>query len=73
MLDAGAFALPHATAPKATPVQDADRADVVHRDMGVQRPDRHLVHDPGERLRRDAGGPNPLRSSSGDVPDQSAA
>src|SRR5262245_33071767 len=47
----------HAIAPKATLVQDADRARVVHRDMGVQRPDRHLVHQQGERLCRDAAAP----------------
>ena len=34
-----------------------DRAYVVHRDMGVQRPDRNLVHEQGERLRRDAAAP----------------
>src|SRR5580765_6918274 len=51
----------HAIAPKPTLLQDADRADIVHRDMGVQRPDRHLVHEQGERLCRDATAP-PLAS-----------
>ena len=51
----------HAIAPKATLLQDADRAHVVRHDMGVQRPDRHLLHQQGERLCRDAAAP-PLAS-----------
>ncbi len=46
----------HAIVPKPTLFQDADRANVVHRDMGVQRPDRHtFVIFPGRVFRYPRG------------------
>ena len=56
-----ALRLLRAVAPEPALLQDADRAHVVPHDVGVQRPDRHLVHEQGERPRRDAAAP-PLAS-----------